>query len=458
MLDRRVLLVHRDVDALRELATQLRRRGVRVSLANGTQMACERAKSGGYDAILVAREAAEPTDDSMGAVDALSFEISGLPPLLVFDDVASAASPLSMDDIDGIMERLASLDATTSATRGSLSPTQFSLENAPLLDLLTLLSAEQRSGSIRVTTARGSGEVRLLEGELLDVVYVRAEGAKALARLVGESAGLSTFTPGAPSVMRRLRGPTRELLSAAAASCERAATLRRGAQELSNATLATVDDESAAPETSTVHALVVDRLRAPASLDALLDDVAHDDALVLEALVDLLRRGRVRKVGAEGSSTQLCTPEQLHVVRATAARARAAGFAGPARVVFAGTPGRLGVFAHSVLGVADAVPSGEAAPPAPIPYPIATLRLGDGVEIEVVALPLVPTYAPLWGLSVAGAAVVVRLDGGAAEALEEACEMAGVRVKPLDSASGAITETSPSRAAALIRAALELDG
>ena len=42
--------------------------------------------------------------------------------------------------------------------------------------------------------------------------------------------------------------------------------------------------------------------------------------------------------------------------------------------------------------------------------------------------------------------------------LDEACEMAGVRVKPLDSASGAITETSPSRAAALIRAALELDG
>ena len=97
MLDRRVLLVHRDVDALRELATQLRRRGVRVSLANGTQMACERAKSGGYDAILVAREAAEPTDDSMGAVDALSFEISGLPPLLVFDDVASAGDLAEAD-------------------------------------------------------------------------------------------------------------------------------------------------------------------------------------------------------------------------------------------------------------------------------------------------------------------------------------------------------------------------
>ena len=39
----RVLLVDHDVDALAQLAAKLRERGIRVSLANGSQMACERA-------------------------------------------------------------------------------------------------------------------------------------------------------------------------------------------------------------------------------------------------------------------------------------------------------------------------------------------------------------------------------------------------------------------------------
>jgi hypothetical protein len=44
MPDSRVLLVDHDVDSLAELAGALRVRGIRVSLANGSQMACERAR------------------------------------------------------------------------------------------------------------------------------------------------------------------------------------------------------------------------------------------------------------------------------------------------------------------------------------------------------------------------------------------------------------------------------
>lgn len=455
MPDRRVLLVHHDVDALRDLAARLRARGVRVSLANGAQMACERAKAGAFDAILVAREAAEPTDDSMGAVDALSMELAALPPMLVFDEVASASAPLSADDVDGMVARLEALEAGTESRRASLSPSQFSMENAPLRDLLSLLHAEERSGSLRVVTARGSGELRLLGGEILDVVYVRAEGSKALARLLGERAGLATFTPGAPSVMRRLRAPAEALLAAARQSADRIAALRASAPEVATATLATVDDEGAEPE-SGVPALVLDRLRAPASLDALLDDVAHDDDVVMEALVDLLRRGRVRAIGLDGGgAAPLCGHDELPLVRAAAARARTPGFSGPTRVVFAGTPGRLAAFAHAVLGVADAVPSESPAPPAPIPYTIATLRLGDGVEIEIVALPLVPAFAPLWGLAVGGAAAVVRLDAAAAQSLEEACESAGVWLLPVD--APASSDMGPARAAQLVQRALSLD-
>ena len=64
----------------------------------------------------------------------------------------------------------------------------------------------------------------------------------------------------------------------------------------------------------------------------------------------------------------------------------------------------------SVLSLADAFPPQEPTPSVPVPYVLATIRLGDGVELDIVALPLVPVYAPLWPMALAGAAT--ELDGG----------------------------------------------
>src|SRR5438445_11876875 len=86
----RVLLVDHDVDALAELAAKLRERGIRVSLANGSQMACERARTGGYDVVLAARAVAEPEDGAIGVIDALSVELSQVPPLIVLHDALHA--------------------------------------------------------------------------------------------------------------------------------------------------------------------------------------------------------------------------------------------------------------------------------------------------------------------------------------------------------------------------------
>jgi hypothetical protein len=144
-------------------------------------------------------------------------------------------------------------------------------------------------------------------------------------------------------------------------------------------------------------------------------------------------------------------------MRASAARARAAGFAGPARVVFAGTASRLAVFGHTVLCLADSVPPSEPIPPLPVPHALSMIRLGDGVELAVVALPLVPAYAPLWPIALAGAAVAVRLDEGAAQSLEQACQSVGVSILDARSVFGVVEETSPVQVASLIRTALEVD-
>ena len=461
MPGKRILLVDHDVDALSELASALRDHGLSVSFASGAQMACDRAKSGAFDVIVAARAVAEPDDGSLGVLDTLSVELAHVPPMLVLveeetgreDRVLRGDVVRLVGRIDAILES-ATRGSSIPPARPSLVPSSHALESGPLGDLLVVLATEKRAGTITMTTAKGSGEIRLVDGEVADAVYVRLEGVKAITRMLAERDGTATFAPGAPAIMRRITVPTRRLVEDARRLAERAMTLRKEASDLSG-TLIAVDARNDATESTSVDEHVLTRLRVPATLDELLDELPHADAEVLASALALHGRGRIKVLGHASSRAQLCGADQLHLVRASAARARSAGFAGAARLVFAATPSRLAVLGHTVLSLADAVPARDPIPALPVPCSLATLRLGDGVELDVVALPLVPAYAPLWPMALAGAAVVVRLDDGAAQPLEEAC--GAVAVPVLDAAAffGVVDESSPVQIASLIRTALE---
>ena len=460
----RVLLVDHDVDALAQLAAKLRDRGIRVSLANGSQMACERARTGGYDVVLAARNVAEPEDGAMGVIDALSVELAQVPPLLILADAGEvegevqSESRVRRDDIDRIVLRIEQLAKPRDrVSRGSLAPSAHTLENAPLADLLIVLATERRSGTLTVTTPKGSGEVRLVDGEIADAVYVRLEGRKALTRMLAERDGTATFAPGSPAIMRRIHEGTRSLVMEARALVEKAASLRATASELAVSMLL-AHEGPAGDDLSEVDQHVLTRLRVPAMLEDILDELPHTDAAILESLIRLDARGRVKRLGHTSSRVQLCGPDQLHLLRASAARARSAGFTGAARLVFAATPARLAVFGHTVLSLADAFPSAEPTPSVPVPHVLATIRLGDGVELDIVALPLVPAYAPLWPMALAGAAILVRLDEAAAQSLEEACGAVGVPILDARAIFGSLEESSAVQVASLIKTALDAEG
>ena len=464
MPGKRILLVDRDMDALAELADVLRGHGLSVSLANGTQMACDRAKSGAFDVIVAARDLAEPDDGNLGVLDTLSVELAVVPPLLVLveqengreDRILRGDTAKLVKRIDAVTKD-ATRDSRIPSARPSLVPSSHSLESGPLGDLLVVLATEKRAGTITMTTAKGSGEIRLVDGEVADAVYVRLEGVKAITRMLAERDGTATFAPGAPAIMRRITVPTRRLVEDARALADRAIALRNEATSLSG-TLIAVDARGEAADgsaASSVDEHVLTRLRVPATLDELLDELPHADAEILASALALHGRDRIKVLGHASSRVQLCGADQLHLVRASAARARAAGFAGPARLVFAATPSRLAVLGHTVLSLADAVPSTEPIPALPVPHSLSTLRLGDGVELDVVALPLVPAYAPLWPMALAGAAVVVRLDEGAAQPLEEACGAVAVTILDAAAVFGVVDESSAVQIASLIRTALE---
>jgi len=329
----RVLLVDHDVDALAELAGVLRERGLKVSLANGSQMACERAKAGAYDVVIAAREVAEPLDGNLGVIDALSVELPQVPPLIVLVESETGTesdSRIVRKDVDRIIARIGELAKPPGNSDHprhlSLAPSSHSLEHAPLADLLVVLSTERRSGTLTVSTSKGSGEVRIASGEVVDAVYVRLEGLKAITRMLSEREGTATFAPGAPAIMRRINVPTRALVEEARALAEKATELRERAGTLPNGTLIAADGSTG----EALHAIdqhVLARLRVPAMLDELLDELPHSDADILDAAIRLDAKGRIKQLGHASSRVQLCGADQLHLVRASAARAKTPGTA-----------------------------------------------------------------------------------------------------------------------------------
>jgi hypothetical protein len=192
----------------------------------------------------------------------------------------------------------------------------------------------------------------------------------------------------------------------------------------------------------------------PRTLAELLDEVTLPDLAVLEALAKLLEQGLVRRIAAGAGRVELADPERMAVLAALAKRAARSGFRGPARVVVAATTQRLVTLMHAIARIADTVVPTETVPAAPVPYALATLRLGEA-DLEVMGLPLVEAYAPLWGLVLPGAAALARLELTASEALETACSVAAVPVLEGGALLQEGDDTDPEHVATLLRVLLE---
>jgi CheY-like chemotaxis protein len=454
-----ILVVDHDVDALSALAESLRGRGLAVSLASGTRMAFDRAKAGGFDVVVASREIAEPDAGEPGIATMLTEELDGAaPPILVLAESSAEATDgrIARSDVERLVSRIAELAETAPARRRDVIPaSSHDLSRAALGELLLVLAAERRSGALTVATSKGHGEIRLIDGDIADAVYVRLEGLKAVVRLLAEREGTAWFAPGEPAIVRRMNLATRALVDEARVVGQRTADARKRAGALLDSKLIAVDGNSDAP-LSKLDEQVHTRLRVPASVSELLDEMPQPDFDVLDGVVRLHQRGLLKALGHTGN-VQLCGPHQLHLVRTSAERAKSAGFRGAARLVFAATATKLAVLGHTILSLADARPSPDPAPGLPLPHLLASLRLGEGVELDIVALPLIPVYAPIWPMALAGAAVTIRVDDGAAQSLDEACASVGVTILDAAAVFGDVDETSALQVASLIRTALETE-
>jgi CheY-like chemotaxis protein len=456
-MSRRVLLVDADVDTLGALASALRARGITVANAADAFEAVEQAFQSRPDVVLVDARLDEEQDLTR-ALEVVP-ELTDTPVLrLVRKGKPEQLGPRDVlaSDLDHVVSRIA--QASPRASQVSLEELRGTIEQMPMVDLLQLLTMNRRSGVLGISTSYGAGEVRLADGEVVDAIYRRLEGEKAFYRMLGEREGRFAFSPGEPATVRRLTSPTSQLLMEAMRQVDEVQRRRRELVPNPDALLLEEGPLPAdlAPEHAAIARDLTALLQVPRSLDEVLDDHSATDLAVLEALVALANAGRIRRVPIADLTTPFAPPEQLPVLRSLVTRLTRAGFAPPPRLVIAIGHKRIPALAHAIRRITDAVAPTEAPPHAPLPRLLGTLRLGDGVELSLTGLPADDTYAPTWGVTLPGAAAVVRLGDAGGPTLEAQCAAVEVMLIDAESVMGAVDTAVPAQVAALVRSALEV--
>ncbi|WP_437277799.1 DUF4388 domain-containing protein [Sorangium sp. So ce375] len=527
------------MDALGALASALRARGLTVTNANGAFEAVEQAFKRRPDVVLAARALDE--DSALADAFAAVPDLAETPILFLVDGAEGDLDPdeVPRGDVDHIVSRI-----TEASPRGS-KPTmpqeiRGDLQQVPLVDLLQLLAMNRRSGTLGITTPAGAGELRLSAGEVIDAVYRRLEGEKALYRLLGERDGHFAFSPGEPTSVRRIMAPTsrllmealrqvdevqrrrtdlapageaflvtepasddldlsplpdHEVLSVDTAFDESAATSASGVTSVPDITAAPVQTSDAkgsrvgsmpppptlraaeptmfrlealrSPTTSppaplgepAERAAVAEKLAAllqmPHNLDELLDEISAPDLLILEVLMELTAFGKIRRVSLADLTTPFAPAEHLPVLRSLVTRLARPGFAAPPHLVIAASSRRLTTLSHAVRRIGDAIVPAEPPPHAAIPRPLGVIRLGDGVELALIGLPIEESFAPAWPLALHGAAAVVRLGDAGQGALAAHCEALELLLLDAEAMMGPLDLASPAQITLLVRAALE---
>jgi hypothetical protein len=459
-MTRKVLLVDADVDALGALASALRARGLTVFNASDAFEAVEQAFQTRPDCVLAAKQLDGEGDLSEAFLAVPELAETPLLYLVRDKDRTLGANEIRRGDLDLVVSRIS--EASPRESKSSLEEVRGDLAQMPLVDLLQLLSMNRRSGTLVITTASGAGEVRLSEGEVTDAVFRRVEGEKALYRLLTEQEGRFAFSQGATTTARRITATTSMLLMEAMRQVDEVRYKKRELAPGGEALL--LDEPSRRPglssgrptEKTTLARELMNLLQVPRSIDELLDEIDKPDLTILEALVALASGAKLRRIPISELTTPFAPTEQLPVLRSLVTRLTRAGFAPPPRLVIAASAPRMPALAHAIRRITDAVPPNDVPPRAPLPRPLGTLRLGDGVELALTGLPTEDGFGPTWALAIPGAAAVVRLNEAGGPLLEAHCEAVEVMLIDAESLMGALDVAVPGQVAALVRSALEM--
>ncbi len=447
-----VLLINSDVEALSELASSLRARGLSITLADSFAVAVDQAQKLSLDAILVAETMTR--GNQLAALFDAEPSLAALPCFELVNASEAERQPrqLPWREPDVIARRLWSIESSPPPVSNVGGDFRGDLKQVSVTDLLQLLSMNHRTGSLTITTAIGVGEVRLAQGQIVDAIYRRVEGSKALYRLIGEAEGSFAFMSGVTTAQRRVEQPTQALLLEGLRQVNEA---RRCRQLIGSEHDALQSLLPAGKGGDDLSDRVLLALEVPHTIDELLDLLPDNDLAIIKSTEKLIGDMSVRRIERGAVRVDLADPDQLNVLSNVVRQLRRPGFSGNPRIILFASQTRLGAALHSLGRIADAWRTSEVAPVAPVAHTLATLRLNDGAELDVVGLPDASGCGPLWGMTLPGSAAVVVLGNEPSGNIESACNIFGIPMVRAEALLGAVEEGDPQQMALLVRAALE---
>lgn len=445
-----VLVLDPDVDALGRLGETLGKKGLTPVLAQTIAQAEDRARERAPRVFLVAASLVD--NPSLGDALARSFALGELPRLVLRHAPKEGSLPpgcVGREDADKLVARV--LEAARESGTPSAPSEEFrgDVSQAPLLDVLRLLAARGRTGTLLLRSSHGAGELRLDHGELVGATFRHFEGEKAVSRVLSTEDGTFSFSPGVSPGPRRIARAIEEVVGDVA----RQRDVWRGVLDALGGASAIVAKVGRPAATTELARRILPEVAERRELADLLDELPARDLDVLEALRELIELGLVEGARGESDRAILAPPEELPVLRSVAGRLQRPGFAG-IRVGVFGPMDRLVTLGQTLVRGLAASPPLDPPPELPVPHELGRLLLGDGVEVSVLAVPSGPTGVPLARLALPAVRVVVCLEGLDVVLSRLVMEL-GIRALPAGSSSLEFDPSSAEATATLLRRSLE---
>ncbi len=421
---RKILIADPDPETVRALGPALRRRGYQVHVARDGSRALQLAILRFPDLVLL--------DEKAPLVDARTFvrilrtnpRTERIPVILTgeSDDEERGRlgqflrKPFREDEVLARVEQVfRRLDAARAVSNDA--DLEGNLAQIPLVDLLQILAMNRKSGRLELERDGVRARIALDEGRIVDAAAGPVGGEKALYRLLSHREGQFAFVPGKPGGAARIAKRLEELMMEGMRQSDEVARLLPALPAPADLVALAVSARAVPEGLHPVTAGVVALLAAPRTLQDLLDRSPATDLEVLRALAALLERGYARREArpppAAADAPPLLAAHELHALRARIGRGRAAGAPATGKVVLAGG-GPLA--RRAALARFSSLPGFTAAEAgAPVAFgTLGRLALGDGVRVDVLALPADPALAPLWrpfSAGAVGALVLLPADG-----------------------------------------------
>lgn len=417
---RKILIADPDLEAARTLTRALRQRGYQVHYAPDGSRALEVAVLRHPDLTLF--------DEQCRLLDARTFlqilrtnpRTADIPVVLTTSNFDAdkvrglrdgyLKKPFNLDEVLGRIEHVMRRSDAAKDLKGEQQEIEGSLSQLGIPDLLQLLAMNKRSGRLTLTKGTDNGEIFVGEGKPIHARSGRAEGEKALFRLLSWNEGSFHFSPGSPSPGKaRIE---RAMDDALLEGMRQADEIARLTPQLPsrNVRLTLAPDAALPKDQHPVTAQVVELLREPRAISDILDLAPATDLEVLGVLTTLLQKGVARITELEmDEKGPLLGPAEVHALRGRVLRGRPAPGLAVAKVFLCGG-GPAG--SRRVLKELPELIPVEADPPSIKSGfgTLARLEVSEVLRLDFCLLPSAEAARPLWRPFCGGAVGALMLD------------------------------------------------